>query len=667
MKKALLKISSLKTSYGILLLLALGMFFKNILLEGFFAGGNQYILSSSTGAESPFFDMVFTAATVLLLVSPAFLFKSDKGKLAYLLVFNILFTFLGLGDICYFRYYAETPSFSLIPLFFEGADGGEVNLESFIGVFSAYDLFFLADYLFIGLWAVFKAILKKSLGVPMKKNAPEKEYFLVKFLPARLSRFLLCLFCGLLTFGLFPLAYGICTDYSVGSSYKKAYDPAFNKNIVLQFTPIGYHIYDVANIIGGDVSSPSEQESDLRQIARFYQTKERLPENEFFSLYEGKNVILLQWESLETLALNATAFGKEITPNLNRLIAENSSSLCFPNLYDEVKAGNSSDCDLMVNSSILPTSDVFFKYYADRDLPSMPEILREKGYLTYHFNGSGSKCVWKYEPVYKTTWGYNTDRSDPDCNFFLWDAKKGEETIRGYLSDRLEFERVTEKLSSLPENTPFFAHVVLCSSHMPFTMIYDDAPHEDLIYIPEDEKLLENHSIAYLNALHYTDKQLGIFLDNAKKAGLLDNTVIFIFGDHTGVHKYYPSDATKTAKEFPELSYLSGKEHFTVPLVIYDPSGNTAHKEVTVNGGQVDIMPTVLSLLGVKQEEYSFAMGRNLLNTKRNYVVLPGGTLIGSLSKYDESYETAEHVYETADLIVKYDYFGTKEPEQDKQ
>ena len=65
-----------------------------------------------------------------------------------------------------------------------------------------------------------------------------------------------------------------------------------------------------------------------------------------FGIFKDKNVILIQVESLENMAIGQSVGGVEITPTLNKLVSAGSPSLYFPNVYDQTKAGNSSDCDL---------------------------------------------------------------------------------------------------------------------------------------------------------------------------------------------------------------------------------------------------------------------------------------------------------------------------------
>ena len=98
----------------------------------------------------------------------------------------------------------------------------------------------------------------------------------------------------------------------------------------------------------------------------------------------------------------------------------------------------------------------------------------------------------------------------------------------------------------------------------------------------------------------------------------------------------------------------------TVPLIIYNPSIKTPVKD-DVYGGQIDIMPTLLYLLGVDNNVYqNTALGRNLLNTKRSYAVLTDKTIKGELT--DKEKEIVGNVLDLSDKMIRADYFKDKIP-----
>ena len=63
---------------------------------------------------------------------------------------------------------------------------------------------------------------------------------------------------------------------------------------------------------------------------------------------KGKNLIIIQMESFQKFLVDLKIDGKEITPNINKLAHE---SQYFPNFYQNVGQGNTSDAEFVVNTS----------------------------------------------------------------------------------------------------------------------------------------------------------------------------------------------------------------------------------------------------------------------------------------------------------------------------
>lgn len=61
-----------------------------------------------------------------------------------------------------------------------------------------------------------------------------------------------------------------------------------------------------------------QDKADINEL--FEIKKENLPDNEYLGMAKGKNLIYIQVESLENFVIGKTVNGKEITPNLNKLV-----------------------------------------------------------------------------------------------------------------------------------------------------------------------------------------------------------------------------------------------------------------------------------------------------------------------------------------------------------
>ena len=347
-------------------------------------------------------------------------------------------------------------------------------------------------------------------------------------------------------------------------------------------------------------------------------------------MLQGKNVIALQVESLENFVIGKKVYGQEITPNINKLLK---NSLYFDNIKEQNNSGTSSDCDIMVNTSILPVREgttVFGYPWAEYN--TLQKILKSKGYSTVstHPEVPGN---WNWAEVHKA---FKADE--------IWDAHQFDqsEIIGLGMSDESYLRQVGERLKS--QKQPFYTFLVTLTSHGPFDMPKD----KQYLNLPED--LNENMLGAYFQSVRYTDEAIGEFINQLKEEGLLDNTVIMIYGDHGGVHKFY-EDKIKDAPLERDWWKDDEKE---IPFLIYNPSinGETISKE----GGQIDFLPTIAYLLGFNRDTFdNTAMGRVLVNTNRNASILNNGEIVGNPTPEEKAH--LEKSFNIADMIIQGNYF----------
>ncbi|MUV37325.1 Phosphatidylglycerol--membrane-oligosaccharide glycerophosphotransferase [Lentibacillus sp. JNUCC-1] len=142
--------------------------------------------------------------------------------------------------------------------------------------------------------------------------------------------------------------------------------------------------------------------------------------------------------------------------------------------------------------------------------------------------------------------------------------------------------------------------------------------------MPEDKELLDlpaeyNGTLTgdYLQSVRYADHTLGLFIDDLKEKGLWEDTVIALYGDHSGVHGRLVTD-----KDVQLLHDLVGQPYslpfrFNIPFIVSIPGDVDGNKEtIETMGGQLDMMPTVLNIMGVEPPALYF--GQDLLTYHHN-------------------------------------------------
>lgn len=323
-------------------------------------------------------------------------------------------------------------------------------------------------------------------------------------------------------------------------------------------------------------------------------------EDPYRGIAEGRNVITIQVEALQNFVLNLEYNGQVITPNLNALLTQD--TLYFDNYYYQIGGGNTADAEFAVNNSLYaPVDEAAYSRYADNDFYSMAKLLKDNGWTSATAFHGYVNTFWNRNVAYPGQ-GFDAYLSGSD-----YYAEPAEVAGMG-VSDGEFFVRAVDYLKE--QSGPFYAFMVTLTSHYAFEL---PAQYNMLTLKDEHVGTLFGN---YLQSVHYFDHAVGMLIDALKAANLYDNTIITFYGDHFGLPVYdWQSKLFLTELLGTEYTYES---HFNVPLMIHIPgSGVTETKSVA--GGHIDVMPTLLHLLGLKNEK-GIMFGESLLRLESNVV-----------------------------------------------
>ncbi|MDI9215711.1 LTA synthase family protein [Clostridium tertium] len=564
--------------------------------------------SSSINFSTMYFGVPAIGAhlvIITLILSIMFLFKY-KGKMWTALIINVIITILFIADIWYYRNNGTFLSIRhlLHPEIFNPIGKNLIN-------FRPVDLLFVIDFIVFFILFKFDKLRKYNdnsrLSLRILKTA---IVFSLSALIIFISHYIIDIK------GTIP-----------GQSFLRLSWAPFQT--FSDMSPLGYHGFDLKYFVGRNKELSDLDINDVQSWIN--NNKEDIPDNEYFGMLKGKNLIAIQVESLENFVINKKVYGQEITPTLNKLL---SGSLYFDNIYEQNNSGTSSDCDLMVNTSIFPIrATSTFPTYPWTKYNSLQNILNNEGYTTIstHAELPGS---WNWAEPHKS---FGADK--------LWDINEFniDEVIGPGLSDESYLKQIANKIKS--ENQPFYTFIATLTSHGPFEM-------------PEDKKLLnlpkeldDNMLGGYFQSVRYADEAIKLFIEELEKNGQLDNTVLMIYGDHGGVHKFYEEEI----KDAPLNENWWQENDKKIPFIIY----NKDLKATTISkaGGQVDFLPTISYLLGVERSKFdNTSMGRVLVNTNRNATILNNGDIIGTPKDSNEENHLKD-VFKIADDIIEGNYF----------
>lgn len=551
-------------------------------------------------AYRPFYYCGF----ILIFLSLTLFFKK-RGRLFSLIIVNFIFSILFLIDLWYLRGFSTLPTLHMLDM----KSNLDNTFSSITAVMKSIDILFLID---IPVLLVF-AFVRKTFYRKGSNN----------FLLAGIT--LVVSIC-LVIFGA-PMINDV-TQKVPNAWIFNSYDmsgTAFN------ISPIGYSVYSSYTYWKDSKPVTLTNEEKNKIHTWFDNKKETLPDNEYKAMFKGKNLIVIQVESLEKFVINQKVNGQEITPNLNKLLK---NSLYFSGVHQQNGEGMSSDADLMLNTSVYPIQrGTTFYSYPFTEYNSLPKLLKKLGYFTTAYHPDNG-AFWNWMPALSSI-GF--DQCIDSTHY-----DQSEQIILG-ISDGSYLKQIEPMI--LKQIKPFYTFLVTLSSHTPFTLPFQFKA-MDLGY------KLDNSTIGhYFQCINYTDRQLGNFFDQLEKDGLLDDSVVVIYGDHEGLHKYFPQDVINYTPF--ESWWLDNK--MQLPLIVY--SKQLQGKEIKTLGGQVDILPTISYLMGVDEKDYiNSAMGRNLLKTKKDFVVLRDRTYLSNQPDDKEKAAAIEGL-DIADKIIRGNYF----------
>ncbi|MDO5028007.1 MAG: LTA synthase family protein [Bacillota bacterium] len=306
--------------------------------------------------------------------------------------------------------------------------------------------------------------------------------------------------------------------------------------------------------------------------------------NQFTGLGAGKNLLVIQVESLQNIFLDKSLDGKKITPYLSTLV--NKEGVIYFNNYHELLGfGNSSDAEYVSLHSAYPnTVDASYVTYEDTKTYGLPLIVKDKGYQTLSLHGN--KGDYYGRNIYHKNVGF-------DKSYFEEDFVYDEEILMG-LADASFFRQSVDLIEQANEKGPYFAFMISLSSHVPFDMPEDLRIFSEKYGGPKSSGLYK-----YMDSIHYTDRELGKFLNNLKEKGLLENTVVAIYGDHSAM------EISNKESNQAMIDYL-GRDYYyhdmqNVPLILLVP-GLENNIKIDQLGSQIDFLPTIMNLMGWNQE-----------------------------------------------------------------
>jgi phosphoglycerol transferase MdoB-like AlkP superfamily enzyme len=287
-------------------------------------------------------------------------------------------------------------------------------------------------------------------------------------------------------------------------------------------------------------------------------------------------------------------------------------SLCSKGIYfDHVfSAGFSSDQGIpAVLSSYPSTSNISITHQNSKSaqLPGLNQDLKKLGYESgFIFGGD-----LNYGNIKSYLYNIHLDK-------VIEEKDISTQLPRGRLGVQDEY-MATEYLNAIGQmKEPFLYYWFTLSSHMP----YD--------FSLEKRQLVDHKENNYINSIVYTDRALRLFFNSAKKQAWYKNTLFVLVSDH--------SHATNMDRDVLSPAY------HRIPCVLFGEviGQEFRGKKIAKTFSQLDIIPTLLCQMGLKEQSKQYAFGKNMFDPfSKNFAYTcnpSGATFI-----FDTSYVGFQH------------------------
>ncbi|WP_067191995.1 LTA synthase family protein, partial [Streptococcus sp. DD10] len=353
-------------------------------------------------------------------------------------------------------------------------------------------------------------------------------------------------------------------------------------------------------------------EADLQPVEDYLQARYAKPDSEYYGIAKGRNVIYLHLESFQQFLIDykLQSDGKEyeVTPFINSLY-HSDSTLSFSNIFNQVKAGKTSDAETLLETGLFGLNQGSFmvNYGGSNTQQAAPFILSKNGYNSSAVFHGNTGTFWNRNTAYKQ-WGYNYFF---DASYFT--EQNDSNSFQYGLNDKIMFKDSIQYLEHLQQ--PFYAKYITVSNHYPYTTsLIGDEIGFPLATTP-DETIN-----GYFATANYLDSAIKSFFDYLKESGLYENSIIVLYGDHYGIsNSRNPALAPLINKNSETWSSFDNAMLQRIPYMVVIP-GMTKGKIVDTYGGQVDILPTLEHLLGIDNKNF-LQVGQDLLSPDHKQIV----------------------------------------------
>ena len=534
-----------------------------------------YLTKFNLGAVGPMQQFLLLLNPIpagMLLLGIGLFFKGRKSYWI-ILVIDFLLTLWLFSNILYYREFSNFLSFSIIKT--SGSTSDNLG-KSIVGITLASD--FLA---FLDIGIIIALLVTKVIRIDVR--------------PLRLKLLSLIELLAVCLMGL---------DLMIAQKDRSGLlTRTFDNNYIVKYLGINeYALYDGYKTAQTSAQMANANVSDLKSVQKYLKATYVKPNKAYTGVAKGKNVLIIHLESFQQFLIGYKWKGKAVTPNLNKIFHAK-DTISFDNFFNQVGQGKTSDAEMMLENSLygLQSGSAMSSYGTSNTFESAPAILHQRGGYTTAVMHGGEGSFWNRNNAYKS-FGYQ---------YFMplsyYQNKPG--YYIGYgLKDKLFFKQSIKYIERLPQ--PFYLKMITVTNHYPYQL---DKANQSIDKTDTGDETVDG----YVQTAHYLDQAIGELMAWMKKTGLDKNTLLVFYGDHYGISgNHHKASAELLGKE--EFNDFDNLNFQRVPLMFHMKGlkGKVDH----TYGGEIDVLPTLLNLLGISDKN-TIQFGHDLLSKNAPQIV----------------------------------------------
>ena len=372
----------------------------------------------------------------------------------------------------------------------------------------------------------------------------------------------------------------------------------------------------------------NENNSTIKMMHEYFNNETGTLQNEYTKYFEGKNLILFMAESFNEIAVR-----KDLTPTLYKLV---NSGFKFNNFYTPTISSTIGGefqelTGLVAASGFLSPWKSGENYYPFGIATSFKNL----GYNTFAYHNH--TYTFQSRNKYLASLGFDN---------FLGCKNGFEERINCNQWPESDVEMINTTFEDYANSEkPFFTYYVTVSGHGDYGFNYSamSRKHKDEVKdLDYSEKPL-----AYLAAQIELDQALELLINKLEEAGILEDTVIALVGDH---YPYYLSldEVNEIASYEKDGTVEINRSNF----ILWNSAMDTI--EIDKVGSQIDVLPTIYNLFGV-QYDSRLIIGKDILSTEPGLAIFGNSSWVSDKGTYfSSSNKFVAKDEEVSDDYIKY-------------